>query len=46
MKRAPIGQEGAVWWGEHRQVRRALYDEELRRVLYDERAPTSQEVTV
>ena len=32
MKRAPRGQEGAVWWGERRQVRRALYGEELRRV--------------
>ena len=41
MKRAPGDQEGAVWWGEHRQVRRALYDdwrgtEEGAAVLCDE----------
>ena len=36
MKRAPTGQERVVWWGEHRQIRRAQYGEELRRVLYDE----------
>ena len=33
VRRAPTGQDGAGWWRERRQVKRALYGEELRRVL-------------
>ena len=50
MKRAARGQEGAVWWGERRQVRSALYGEELQRRVQQcyamRRARTGQEGTV
>ena len=50
MNRVPTSQQGAVWWGERRQVRRAPL---VRMMLYDEkgtirvkRALTGQEDTV